>query len=358
MPRRAARAGRRNGDHLARAPRRMGGRQRRARGPGRDGSRDRRRRRGARRDAWRSGRWPASWARFSPRAPTARGRRPSTCARTRCSCEHLRRAPVAAVVSEEAPEVVPLRAGGGPVAVALDPLDGSGNIDSNAPMGTVFSLLPSDRADDSALAFRSPGDRQLAAGFVLYGPHTALVLTLGARRRGLHAGAARPGVPPGPFRRAHPGSAAGIRDQRVQRPPLAAAGPRLRRGVRGRRRWSARGRLQHALARLRGRGGLPHPAARRHLPLPGRHAPRLRARAGCACSTRRTRSRCWSSRRAARRRTASPASSTSRRLASTSACRSIFGSRDKVERVVELHMAGVPQAGQRPLFGARGLFRS
>jgi fructose-1,6-bisphosphatase I len=36
----------------------------------------------------------------------------------------------------------------------------------------------------------------------------------------------------------------------------------------------------------------------------------------------------------------------------------VFGSRDKVERVVELHNAGVPQAGQRPLFAARGLFRS
>jgi fructose-1,6-bisphosphatase I len=36
----------------------------------------------------------------------------------------------------------------------------------------------------------------------------------------------------------------------------------------------------------------------------------------------------------------------------------IFGSRDKVARVVSLHLDGVPAAGQRPLFGARGLFRS
>ncbi len=36
----------------------------------------------------------------------------------------------------------------------------------------------------------------------------------------------------------------------------------------------------------------------------------------------------------------------------------IFGSTDKVERVIELYAASVPQAGQRPLFATRGLFKS
>jgi fructose-1,6-bisphosphatase I len=36
----------------------------------------------------------------------------------------------------------------------------------------------------------------------------------------------------------------------------------------------------------------------------------------------------------------------------------IFGSPDKVERVMELYAASVPQAGQRPLFTTRGLFKS
>ena len=36
----------------------------------------------------------------------------------------------------------------------------------------------------------------------------------------------------------------------------------------------------------------------------------------------------------------------------------IFGSPDKVKRVMELYAASVPQAGQRPLFAARGLFKS
>jgi fructose-1,6-bisphosphatase len=36
----------------------------------------------------------------------------------------------------------------------------------------------------------------------------------------------------------------------------------------------------------------------------------------------------------------------------------IFGSPDKVERVMALYAASVPQAGQRPLFAIRGLFKS
>jgi fructose-1,6-bisphosphatase I len=36
----------------------------------------------------------------------------------------------------------------------------------------------------------------------------------------------------------------------------------------------------------------------------------------------------------------------------------IFGSTDKVARVMELYAESVPQAGQRPLFAVRGLFKS
>jgi fructose-1,6-bisphosphatase I len=49
-------------------------------------------------------------------------------------------------------------------------------------IGTIFSLLPS-AANSSGLepsAFLRAGHEQLAAGYVLYGPHTALALTLGA----------------------------------------------------------------------------------------------------------------------------------------------------------------------------------
>jgi fructose-1,6-bisphosphatase I len=64
----------------------------------------------------------------------------------------------------------------GTLAVAVDPLDGSSNIDTLAPIGTIFSILPA--AGDAP--FLQPGRRQLAAGFLIYGPQTALVLTLDA----------------------------------------------------------------------------------------------------------------------------------------------------------------------------------
>ncbi|HMF24483.1 MAG TPA: class 1 fructose-bisphosphatase, partial [Pseudolabrys sp.] len=53
----------------------------------------------------------------------------------------LAQADVAAVVSEEMDAPLPLRAGA-PINVALDPLDGSSNIETNVSIGTIFSLLP------------------------------------------------------------------------------------------------------------------------------------------------------------------------------------------------------------------------
>ena len=69
------------------------------------------------------------------------------------------------------------------VALAIDPLDGSSNIDTNVPIGTIFSLMPVARGADAAKAFFQPGSAQLAAGFVIYGPRTALVLSLGEGTR-------------------------------------------------------------------------------------------------------------------------------------------------------------------------------
>jgi fructose-1,6-bisphosphatase I len=63
------------------------------------------------------------------------------------------------------------------ICVAIDPLDGSSNIDINMTVGTIFSILPAP--DDLALAFHQRGSAQLAAGFVTCGPQTSLVLTLG-----------------------------------------------------------------------------------------------------------------------------------------------------------------------------------
>jgi fructose-1,6-bisphosphatase I len=91
----------------------------------------------------------------------------------------LREAPVAAFASEENTEPLELRPDAS-LAVAIDPLDGSSNIDTNLAIGTIFTILPMLReaAGAAPAAFLQPGARQLAAGFVIYGPQTVLVLTL------------------------------------------------------------------------------------------------------------------------------------------------------------------------------------
>ena len=90
----------------------------------------------------------------------------------------LRGAPVAAVLSEEAalPEVFRPEAR---LCVAIDPLDGSANLANNISVGTIFSIRP--RSNDILSTFFEPGTAQCAAGFIVYGPQTTLVLALNAR---------------------------------------------------------------------------------------------------------------------------------------------------------------------------------
>jgi fructose-1,6-bisphosphatase I len=90
----------------------------------------------------------------------------------------LRKAPVAAVLSEEAalPETLDPEA---PLCVAIDPLDGSANLQNNISVGTIFSIRP--RGHDILSTFFEPGTAQCAAGFVVYGPQTTLVLALNGR---------------------------------------------------------------------------------------------------------------------------------------------------------------------------------
>ena len=83
--------------------------------------------------------------------------------------------PVAALLSEEAelPEIIDAAA---PLCVAIDPLDGSANLENNISVGTIFSIRP--RGNDAVSTFFEPGTAQCAAGFVVYGPQTTLVLAL------------------------------------------------------------------------------------------------------------------------------------------------------------------------------------
>lgn len=87
---------------------------------------------------------------------------------------------VRAVMSEEEDNSVPGSAQG-KYLVAFDPLDGSSNIDINSLIGTIFSITeaPDGAAPDDQSMFLQPGTKQVAAGYVLYGPSTMLCLTTG-----------------------------------------------------------------------------------------------------------------------------------------------------------------------------------
>lgn len=93
------------------------------------------------------------------------------------------RAGVAIVASEENEEPLILHTeteGERPYIVLFDPLDGSSNLDTCGTVGTIFSVLHHDRrADPMENAVLQPGRQQIAAGYVLYGPSTILVLTTG-----------------------------------------------------------------------------------------------------------------------------------------------------------------------------------
>lgn len=96
--------------------------------------------------------------------------------------EALKGAPVAWIASEELDEPMATGKDDAPLCVAIDPLDGSSNIDTNVSVGTIFSILP--RREDTGGAaeahFFQPGTRQIAAGYIIYGPQTAMALTVGA----------------------------------------------------------------------------------------------------------------------------------------------------------------------------------
>ncbi len=78
--------------------------------------------------------------------------------------------------SEEQDGVVPLDPAGA-YALAIDPLDGSSNIDVNISIGTIFSVYPAK--DDAQASFLRPATEQIAAGYILYGPQLHLVVTFG-----------------------------------------------------------------------------------------------------------------------------------------------------------------------------------
>ncbi|PJB11603.1 MAG: class 1 fructose-bisphosphatase [Flavobacteriales bacterium CG_4_9_14_3_um_filter_40_17] len=66
--------------------------------------------------------------------------------------------------------------------VLMDPLDGSSNIDVNVSVGTIFSIYRRVSSAGTPVVledFLQPGNRQVAAGYVIYGTSTMLVYTTG-----------------------------------------------------------------------------------------------------------------------------------------------------------------------------------
>jgi fructose-1,6-bisphosphatase I len=88
---------------------------------------------------------------------------------------------VAAVVSENQADAAVL-APSGPVAVAVDPLDGSANVELGLSGGTIFGVYPAHPEVVEA-SFLRPGRDLVAAGYAIYGPHTVLVVSVGAEAR-------------------------------------------------------------------------------------------------------------------------------------------------------------------------------
>lgn len=84
---------------------------------------------------------------------------------------------VANIMSEEMDEIIPISPDcEGKYSVAFDPLDGSSLVDVNLAVGTIVSIF-------EGCDLLQKGDNQVAAMYVLYGPRTTLLYSVG---KGVH----------------------------------------------------------------------------------------------------------------------------------------------------------------------------
>ena len=95
-----------------------------------------------------------------------------------------------AIVSEENEKIICFEneiSEMGKYVIAMDPLDGSSNIEANVSIGTIFSIYRriSDISEDGIVEdMLQPGINQIAAGYVIYGSSTMLVYTTGKEVNG------------------------------------------------------------------------------------------------------------------------------------------------------------------------------
>lgn len=91
---------------------------------------------------------------------------------------------VCAIASEENDEIIPIDSEiskNAKYVVAMDPLDGSSNIDVNVSVGTIFSIYRRTTLSGPGTIedFMQRGTEQVAAGYIIYGSSCMLVYTTG-----------------------------------------------------------------------------------------------------------------------------------------------------------------------------------
>jgi fructose-1,6-bisphosphatase I len=86
----------------------------------------------------------------------------------------------------ENPYYIPENCPIGRYTLLYDPLDGSSNLDTNLNVGSIFSIRQQEGNDEDGTAsdLLQHGHKQLAAGYILYGPSTLLVYSIGT---GVHS---------------------------------------------------------------------------------------------------------------------------------------------------------------------------
>ncbi len=89
---------------------------------------------------------------------------------------------VCGILSEEEDDIIQTNNYNGKYVVAIDPLDGSSNIDVNVSIGTIFSIYRRVSPVGTPAViddFMQGGRKQVAAGYILYGSSTVMVYTTG-----------------------------------------------------------------------------------------------------------------------------------------------------------------------------------
>ncbi len=102
-----------------------------------------------------------------------------------------RRGHCMAIASEELDDPVFFPDASGGYLVMVDPLDGSSNIDVDISIGTIFGIQKVEDKPVTAKSFLHPGKELAAAGYVIYGSSTVLVLSTG---QGVHGFTWDPGA--------------------------------------------------------------------------------------------------------------------------------------------------------------------